>query len=256
MFGRQARSVTVPGLAGTGQVPLNKIAVSAGGHYLAGIAGPVSTVYTEDLAAAAKPHASAAATGLHSRLTGTRFSTPSWDNAGNLWVAGTVHGSSGVWMIPAAAGSSAVKAILPPRVGSVTGLRVAPDGVRIAMIIGSGRTAHLMLGAITHSGGNVFITRWVPLAPGLVGPSALSWYDDDHVLAITQQASGTELWDVPVNGDVAALKGAQPGMVSVTAAGSQNAVYVGTSDGRLENQVVLGEPLRDITAGGDAAYPG
>ncbi len=36
MFGRQARSVTVPGQAGTGQEPLSKIAVSAGGRYLAG----------------------------------------------------------------------------------------------------------------------------------------------------------------------------------------------------------------------------
>src|SRR5262249_38399761 len=100
MFGQQAHSVAVPGQAGTSQVPLNKIAVSAGGHYLAGIAGPATTVYTEDLAAAAKPHASAAAAGLHSRLTGAGFSVPSWDSASNLWVAGRVHGSRGVWVIP------------------------------------------------------------------------------------------------------------------------------------------------------------
>ena len=39
MFGQQAHSVAVPGQAGTGQVPLSKIAISTDGHYLAGIAG-------------------------------------------------------------------------------------------------------------------------------------------------------------------------------------------------------------------------
>ena len=45
-------------------------------------------------------------------------------------------------------------------------------------------------------------------------------------------------------------------MASVTADGSQNALYVGMSGGQLENQVGLGEPWRDITAGSDATYPG
>ena len=144
-------ALAVPGQAGTGQVPLNKIAVSPDGHYLAGIAGPATTVYTEDLAAAAKPHASAAAAGLHSRLTGSGFSAPSWDSAGNLWVAGRVHGSPGVWVMPAGQGAP-VRVSLPVGVGPVTGLRVAPDGVRIAMIVGSGAAAHMMLAAIARSG--------------------------------------------------------------------------------------------------------
>jgi hypothetical protein len=61
---------------------------------------------------------------------------------------------------------------------------------------------------------------------------------------------------VPVNGDVATLKSAQPGMAAITAAGSQNALYVGMSAGRLESSVGLGEPWRDMTAGSDATYPG
>ena len=53
VFGKQAHSVAAPGQAGAGEFALNKIAVSANGHYLAGVAGPATTVYTEDLAAAA-----------------------------------------------------------------------------------------------------------------------------------------------------------------------------------------------------------
>ena len=45
---------------------------------------------------------------------------------------------------------------LPVGMGPVTGLKVAPDGVRIALIVGQGASAHMMIGAITRSGGAVF----------------------------------------------------------------------------------------------------
>jgi hypothetical protein len=255
MFGRQAHSVPVPGQAGTGHLPLNKIAISTDGDYLAGIAGPATTVYTEDLSAAGKPHAPASAENLHSRLTGAGFSAPSWDTARELWVAGRVKGSQGVWVVPAVKGAP-VKVSLPAGMGPVTGLRVAPDGVRVAMIVGSGATAHMILGAVARNGAAISITHTVPLAPGLSGPLALTWYDEDHVLAITQPAAGTRLWEVPVNGDGPTLKSVEPGMASITAAGPLNALYVGTAAGRLENSVGLGEPGRDIAAGSNATYPG
>lgn len=255
MFGQQAHSVPVPGEAGTGRLPLNQIAISPDSRYLAGVAGPSSTVYTSDLAAAAKTHAAPPAGNLHSRLTGAGFAAPSWDVNDVLWVSGRVHGSPGVWVIPAA-GGAAVRVSLPSRLGPVTGLKVAPDGVRVALIAGTGAAAHLLLGAVVGSSTSVSIIRPVPLAPGLSGVSALTWFDEDHVLAITQSPSGARLWEVPVNGDVPTLKPGQPGMVSITAAGPQNPLYLGTSIGRLENSVGLGEPWRDIMAGSDAAYPG
>jgi len=256
MFGRQAHSVAVPGQAGTGQVPLSKIAISMDGHYLAGLAGPATTVYTENLAAAARPHASDAASNLHSRLTGAGFSAPSWDSAGDLWVAGRVHGSAGIWVIPGTPKAAAMRVTLPPGLGPVTGLRVAPDGVRIALIVGTGAGTHILLGAIARSGAGIAIIHTAPLAPGLVGVSALTWYDDDHVLAITEPSAGTRLWEVPVNGAGPLLKSAQPGMASIAADGPQNALYVGMAAGRLENENALGGLWRDVAAGSYATYPG
>jgi Lipoprotein LpqB beta-propeller domain/Sporulation and spore germination len=255
MFGRLAHSIPVPGEAGTGRLPLNGIAVSADGQYLAGVAGPSNTVYTSDLAAAAKAHAPASAWNLHSRLTGAVFGTPSWDSGDDLWVAGRAHRSTGVWVIPPATGQ-AVRVSLPTGMGPVTGLKVAPDGVRVALIVGQGAAAHLLLGAVVRTGKSVWIIHTVPLAPGLSGLSALTWYDEDHVLAITQSSSGARLWEVPVNGDLPTLMSGQPGMVSITAAGSLNPLYLGMSAGRLENSVGLGEPWRDIMAGRNAVYPG
>ncbi|HEY3033866.1 MAG TPA: LpqB family beta-propeller domain-containing protein, partial [Streptosporangiaceae bacterium] len=200
--------------------------------------------------------APAAAENLHSRLVGAEFSTPSWDSGGNLWVTGKVGGSRGIWVMPAGTKGRPVKVSLPVGLGPVTALKVAPDGVRIAMIVGKGARAHLVLGGIVRSGGGVFVTQPVPLAPGLPGPTALTWYDDDHLLAITQPAGGTRLWEVPVNGDGATSTIAPPGMASITAAGPQNALYVGMASGRLESSFGLGEPWRDMVAGTGATYPG
>jgi hypothetical protein len=114
----------------------------------------------------------------------------------------------------------------------------------------------MLLGAIAHIGAGVAIIHTAPLAPGLVGLSALTWYDEDHVLAITQAAAGTRLWDVPVNGAGPILKSAQPGMTSIAADGQQNNLYVGMTGGQLENEAVLGGIWRDFTAGSYATYPG
>ena len=62
--GRDDSSTAVPGQAGTGQVPLSRIAVSQDQRYLAGIGQSATTLYTSSLSAAAKPHASSSARAL------------------------------------------------------------------------------------------------------------------------------------------------------------------------------------------------
>lgn len=254
MFGRPAQSIPVPGEAGTGRIALTQVAASPDGRYLAGVAGPSDTVYTGDLAAAGKAHASDGTRNLHLRLTGAGFTGLSFDSSGSLWVAGRVHHSPGVWVIPPS--GAPVQVTMPAGLGPVTALKVAPDGVRIALIVGQGYSARVVLGAIERTGSEVSVPQVVPLAPGLLEPSALTWYDEDHLLAITQQGTASQLWEVPVNGDAPVSKNSLPGMVSIAAAGAQNPLYVGMSTGRLENSVVLGEPWRDIAAGWGATYPG
>src|SRR5262249_14143537 len=177
-------------------------------------------------------------------LTGTEFSTPSWDSVGDVWVAGKVHGSWGVWAIPAGATRKAVEVSvrLPPRSGPVTGLRVAPDRVRIALIVGRGARAHLILGAIARRGGGAFITQRGPLGPDLAGRSVVTWSAEDHLLVITQTAGSAQLREVPVNGAGSSLAPPPPASASITAAGPLNSLCVGTSSGRLESSVGLREP--------------
>jgi lipoprotein LpqB-like beta-propeller protein len=251
-----ARGATVPGQAGSGQVPLSHIAVSLDGRAIAGISGK-STVYTA-ASAAAKQGDHVPGGQLHQRLAGTSFTGLSWDQAGNLWVAGSRHHTDGVWMLPRGQGP-AVRVPLPLLPGPVTGLRIAPDGVRVAMIVGTGATARLYIAAIVQQSGKSSIVHPLPVGGGVGHPSALTWYDEDHLLVVTTPGTGTgqpQLKEVPVNGDSPRAVGAPAGMVSIAAFGRSNPMYLSLDDGRLVKSVGFGEPWTDVSAGRAAVYPG
>jgi two-component system sensor histidine kinase MtrB len=254
--GSDETATPLPGVAGQGRVPMSVIAVSPDKRYLAGIGARGKTVYVSDLAAGAVPHAKPSVTTPRPRLTGSGLSTPSWDVADNLWVAGRVGGSAGVWVLPRNA-PAPVRVSLPAGLGPVTALRVAPDGARLAMIVGQGPAAHLVVAAIVRAGTQIAILDTVPVGPNVASPAALAWYDTDHLLAVTGTAPATQVWEVPVNGNGATRQGAtQPGIVSVAAAGPEDPLYLGLASGRLERSAGFGEFWSDVTAGRAATYPG
>ena len=138
VLGREGSSA-VPGQAGTGQVSLNGIAVSRDRRYLAGVGG--TTLYTSSLADAAKPHASVSARALQARMSGASVTSLSWDRSDHLWATGSSGGKPRVWVLGPSRGKP-VSVGLPPNIRAVTTLRVAPDGVRVAMIAStSGRAS-------------------------------------------------------------------------------------------------------------------
>ncbi len=250
VHGGEESSTPVPGAAGQGRVQLAAIAVSPDRSYLAGLGAGGKTVYVGSLTGAGP------ATTLRPLLTGSMFATPSWDGSGNLWVAGTAAGGAGVWVLPRGA-STAVRVSLPAGLGPVQALRVAPDGVRIAMIAGQGTAAHLVIAAIAVAAGQFAILNPVPVGPNVTAPSAVTWYDGDNLLAVTGPSGAMQVWEVPVNGNSATRQGVpQPGIVSIAAAGPQNPLYLALSSGRLERSAGFGEFWSDVTAGSAATYPG
>lgn len=253
--GAQAGSVPLPGAAGQGQVLMTSIAVSPDQVYLAGVGQSGTVVYVSNLGSTAGTRGEPA-TAPQIRLRGSAFSTPSWDKADNLWVAGRVGGTAGVWVLRHGHGPP-IRVSLPSSLGRVAALRVAPDGARVAMIIGHGAAARLVIGAIVRAASMEMILHVLPVGPNLSAPLALTWYDPDHLLAVTGSGTGTQLWEVPVNGNAATRQGAgQPGIVSVAAAGPSNAVYLCLASGRVERSAGLGQFWSDLAAGSAATYPG
>ena len=162
--------------------------------------------------------------------------------------------------------SSPVSVDMPQGLGRVTSVRVAPDGNRVAMVVGGNAEAHMELGFIMHIGPNgLRVIHPLPLGPSLLAVTAIAWFNEDHLVAAAQQGpSGTEtaatgqtqLWEVPVDGDSATtLHAPQSAVTAIAAAGPENPLYL-TSNGRLLKSVGLGEPWNFVTAGQAADYPG
>ena len=246
------RGAVITRSAGPAQVSLSKIAVSPDGNHLAGLAGPASTLYTGDLTTG--PGDRQSVEQLHQQLTGT-FSSLSWDNSGALWVVGERGQRQGVWVL-AHGHDPAYPVQLPPGLGPVTSLRVAPDGVRVAMIVGQGAKAHLVLAAAMRDKTGFFLSTTAPLGSAPLGVTALTWYGEDHVLVIAGSGQKSQYWDVPVDGDNAKSLITQPGMTTVTAAGQGHPIYIGLGNGGMERAFELNQSLAPITPGQAIIYPG
>jgi hypothetical protein len=238
---------------GTAQVTLSQIAVSPDGSHLAGLAGPANTVYTGHLVSLSGGRQSL--TQLHEQFTGIKFTSLSWDRLGDLWVTGVTKAGPGVWVLPSGQGP-AVAVTSSSDSGRITDLRVAPDGNRVAMIAGTGTHAHLVLAVIMHDHAGFLLSTPAPLRPSLPPLSALTWYDEDHLLVVTGSGADSQLWEVPLDGDKPVSLTKQPGILTVTAAGPGNPLYLGFAGDRLQKAAAPTQPLADIPAGQAIIYPG
>jgi lipoprotein LpqB-like beta-propeller protein len=238
---------------GAGQVALSRIAISPGGHQLAGLGGPANTLYTGSLVTS-KDGLRQTLGQLHAQ-PGSSFTSLSWDNLGDLWVTGRFHHKQGVWVLPGGQ-APAVAVQPPPGAGRVTALRVAPDGNRVAMIVRSGPSVQLELAAIRHDSNGFWLTATTRLGPSLPALTALTWFGEDHLLVVTGSGSSSQLWQVPVNGGSPTSLVKTPGILTVTAAGPDNPYYVGLAGNRLEEAAGPYQPLGGITAGQAIIYPG
>ncbi|HTT50600.1 MAG TPA: LpqB family beta-propeller domain-containing protein [Streptosporangiaceae bacterium] len=256
LLGHGTASAPVPGQAGTSEIPLSSIAISPDQHYLAGIGGSAAgALYTSDLAAAAQPRATQSARALQLRLTGMKISAVSWDDHDNLWVAGSIHGQPAVRMLQARGGEPAT-VTLPSQIQQISALQVAPDGVRVAMIVSTKSGSQVLLAAIVQSANQASLSSAGQLGVDLTVPSALSWYDADHLLVVDQGADDPQLNEVPVNGGRSTVQSIEPGMISITAAGPKNSLYASLQNGGVARSTGLGELWSPWLAGRDATYPG
>jgi hypothetical protein len=244
------RGAVVTRGAGAGQVAFSKIAVSPDGRRLAGLAGPSNAVYTGELVTAAGGQRRSVEQ-LRQQLTGISFSSLSWDNSGDLWIVGQRGDQRGIWLLVHGQGP-AQRVLPPPGLGPVTSLRVAPDGVRVAMIV----KGHLLLAGVLRDKTGFFLSTTSPLGSAVTPVSALTWYGEDHVLAITGSGEDTQYWDVPVDGDNPRSPIKLPGLTTVTAAGPDHPIYLGVGNSGLLRAGGLNQPFAPITPGQAVIYPG
>jgi hypothetical protein len=202
---------------------------------------------------------------LAARGLGDGITSLSWDRGDNLWVVN----SEGVATLSAIAGKSA-----PPPVpvginnfsdaascgsdsGDVVALRVAPDGVRVAIVYG-GAQETLAFGAIARSGSAAQPLIEVNLSPFFVCKTAgaftsLSWYGADDVVALDEP--GNWVTDYPVNGgSTTTAEGPQGTSTSITASAAWGLVAAG--NGTMSPAASLSSAWGTPDAGLSPAFPG
>ena len=194
---------------------------------------------------------------LRERLRGTALSGPSWDPAGNVWVVDAPVGR--VWMVPDGTREPVAIAVPPIAAGRITGLRVARDGARVAVIAGAGSGARLYVGSIVRGRSGGPTPRLVGLTevlPELRGVRDVAW-SDATTLAVLGSQSGQPLAPLYTDTDGYELEQVEPlpGLVTVAAAPPARPLLAGTESGQIAHYTA-GRGWVVLGPGSDPVYPG
>jgi hypothetical protein len=200
------------------------------------------------------------------------FSSPSWDRDKGLWVVDRADGS--LWYLADGASNPQQVGVRVPDGGPVQGVRISRDGARAALLVGTGRQARLMIGAVrrvatsdpqVEGGERLSLASVAEPLPGLLGVRDMAWADATHV-EVLGSLDGASLrpYEVSVDGwrfpDIEPAPG--PGQaVSIAAAPplGDTPLVVGTTDGTSGGRLWEFTSSRgwdELGPGTQPAYPG
>jgi hypothetical protein len=196
--------------------------------------------------------------GALSKRGGDSYTSMSWDPNDDLWATMSAQ----IVMLRGAASQGqpiVAKVVIPDGgIAPFTAVRVAPDGVRVAIVLGD--TA-LDFGAISwQEGANPGKpTLRIVVSPFSVPPiinttfTAVTWYGPDNVITLTEP--GPAVTEYPVNGGAATSISATAQMQSITASAG-NVLIAGLAKNRMVVDTSLTGSWVPIASGLSPAYPG
>jgi hypothetical protein len=227
---------------------VRQLAVSADGRYVALVRG--NELYTGLAGGALSPR-------------GTGYLSLSWDASDDLWASTSMQ----IYLFR---GSRALRQPLGQRVmvnvssddglslsGPFAALRVAPDGVRVAIVLELASSEVVTIGAISGQQGaspQLTLSR-VQLAPpgGATTFTGLSWYGPDHV--ITLATPGPAVTEYLVSGGSTTSLPVDPGMESVSASWS-SPLLAAVGGVRIAANASLSGSWTALGRGSVPVYPG
>ncbi|MFF9091493.1 LpqB family beta-propeller domain-containing protein [Streptomyces sp. NPDC014802] len=190
----------VPGALGQGAQPLRAAAVSRDERTAAGVSSDGSALYVGSLVSSG----SLGSPVVTSRgpTPGDRLTTPSWDAYGDLWVADRDPARPRLWLLQQGGGAP-VDVSVPGLDGRIRDVRVAADGVRIALKVDKNGKQSLLVGRIQRAddkdaGGAaagrpaVSVLELRSAAPGLEEITAMSWAGDSRLVVVGREEGGVQ----------------------------------------------------------------
>lgn len=123
------------------------------------------------------------------------LSAPTWDAAGDLWIADQDLPNAALWRVPGGTGSPERVEVSGLDGGRITALRASPDGVRIALLVQKDSRKNLFIGRIERPASNgdgpsVLVRELRPAAPQLADVTAMSWAPRGRLLVVGRESGG------------------------------------------------------------------
>jgi hypothetical protein len=188
--GSEQEPEPVPGALGDGDKALRAAAVSRDEDTAAGVSLDGRSLYVGSLASGGSLGEPVLRSKAKSEDDG--LTTPSWDASGDLWVADRDPKSSKLLLLAKGAGEPLV-VTTPTLDGRIEAVRVAADGVRIALIVRKDDRTTLLMGRIERQNGSdgkpsVSIHELRSVAPQLEEVTAMSWAGDSRLVVVGREA--------------------------------------------------------------------
>jgi len=252
----------VPGALGEGDKKLRAAAVSRDESSAAGVSTDGSSLYVGSLVSGG----SLGEAVLHSqgKTTADRLTTPSWDGHGDLWVADRDPKNPRLLLLQKGAGEPLVVQA-PSLDGRVQAVRVAGDGVRIALIVEKNGKSSLQIGRIDRAPESgerpvVSILELHSVAPQLEEVTAMSWAGDSRLVVVGREKLGVQqMRYVQVDGStpVGTARSALTGVKEIAASEDERLPLVAHSEEDGIVRLSSGEQWQKVVRDGTApVYPG
>ncbi|MBC9718134.1 GerMN domain-containing protein [Streptomyces sp. TRM66268-LWL] len=254
----------VPGGIGSGKQQLRSAAVSRDEKWGAGVSGDGSSLFVGGLYEGAeldKAKVTSKAAKESERLT-----APSWDGRGDLWVADQDPKNPRLLWLDKGQGDPVEvefdRQLGEDGEGRIKAVRVAADGVRIALLVEQDGRTGLRIGRVEHrsNGGTpeIAVTELRAAAPNME-VSAMSWAGGSRLLVVGKEADGVkQMRFVQSDGslpDVTSLPGLNE-VASVAASENQQLALVAHSKDGIVRRAE-GEDWKLVVKEGAApVYPG
>ncbi|TDT40630.1 sporulation and spore germination protein [Streptomyces sp. BK208] len=254
------RAEPVPGPLGEGQRPMRSVAVSRDEHSAAGIGLDSKSLYVGSMVSGGSlgdPVLTSAGKAETDRLT-----PPSWDTQGDLWIADRDPAAPRLLLLEKGAGDP-VEVRTPGLDGRVQAVRVAADGVRIALVVEKDGKRSLLIGRIERderAGGPAAVTvlELRSATPELEEVTAMSWAGDARLVVVGRERGGVQqIGYVQVDGSTpeASVPAALTGVKEIAATEDERLPLVAYSEDLIV-RLPSGLQWQKVTEGTAPVYPG
>jgi hypothetical protein len=253
----------VPGVLGEGGTDLKSVAVSRDEDMVAGVGLDGRNLYVGALVSGAQlgePELTSKGPTAQQRL-----SAPSWDVQGDLWVVDRDPRAPRLLLLKEGVGDPLMVRTPPGLAGRIESVRVAADGVRIALVVQEGDRSSLFIGRIernkdgrTTERSAVSVHELRSATPGFEEVTAMSWAGDSRLVVVGRERGGVQTMRyVQVDGSIPGgpAPAALSGVKEISASEDARLPLVGYSEDGIV-RLPSGAQWQKVTEGTAPVYPG